>query len=75
MPEERHLPTRDRKSVRLFLCGDVMCGRGIDQVLAHPCSSEIDHAQPLSHLCRLGQRAVTFAMMCPLRRTLLVDVG
>jgi len=24
--------------VRLFLCGDVMSGRGIDQVLAHPCS-------------------------------------
>ena len=41
MPEERHLPARDRKSVRLFLCGDVMCGRGIDQVLAHPCSPEI----------------------------------
>lgn len=24
--------------VRLFLCGDVMTGRGVDQVLAHPCS-------------------------------------
>ena len=23
-------------SVRLFLCGDVMTGRGIDQVLPHP---------------------------------------
>src|SRR5215471_10889779 len=34
MSDERHL-------VRLFLCGDVMCGRGIDQVLAHPCSAEI----------------------------------
>jgi poly-gamma-glutamate synthesis protein (capsule biosynthesis protein) len=31
----------DRRSLRLFLCGDVMCGRGIDQVLAHPCSPEI----------------------------------
>src|ERR1700746_313203 len=41
MPEERHLPARDRRSVRLFLCGDVMCGRGIDQVLAYPCSPEI----------------------------------
>jgi poly-gamma-glutamate capsule biosynthesis protein CapA/YwtB (metallophosphatase superfamily) len=41
MSEEGHLTARDRKSVRLFLCGDVMCGRGIDQVLAHPCSSEI----------------------------------
>jgi poly-gamma-glutamate synthesis protein (capsule biosynthesis protein) len=26
-----------KRSVRLFLCGDVMAGRGIDQVLAHPC--------------------------------------
>src|ERR1700758_1011442 len=41
MPEELHLPGHNRKKVRLFLCGDVMCGRGIDQVLAHPCSSEI----------------------------------
>src|SRR5688572_1807774 len=24
------------KSVRLFLCGDVMLGRGIDQILPHP---------------------------------------
>jgi poly-gamma-glutamate capsule biosynthesis protein CapA/YwtB (metallophosphatase superfamily) len=23
-------------SIRLFLCGDVMTGRGIDQVLPHP---------------------------------------
>src|SRR6202158_5719842 len=41
MPEEKHLPAGHRKSVRVFLCGDVMCGRGIDQVLAHPCSPEI----------------------------------
>ena len=27
--------------MRLFLCGDVMIGRGIDQVLAHPCSPEL----------------------------------
>jgi len=26
-----------RQVVRLFLCGDVMLGRGIDQVLPHPC--------------------------------------
>jgi poly-gamma-glutamate synthesis protein (capsule biosynthesis protein) len=30
-----------RQPLRLFLCGDVMCGRGVDQVLAHPCSPEI----------------------------------
>ncbi|MEZ2146836.1 CapA family protein [Bradyrhizobium sp. DN5] len=41
MSEERQLPAVCRKPVRLFLCGDVMCGRGIDQVLAHPCSPEI----------------------------------
>lgn len=29
--------TQPRQSVRLFLCGDVMTGRGVDQVLAHPC--------------------------------------
>jgi poly-gamma-glutamate capsule biosynthesis protein CapA/YwtB (metallophosphatase superfamily) len=28
---------RPPRPVRLFLCGDVMTGRGIDQVLAHPC--------------------------------------
>jgi poly-gamma-glutamate capsule biosynthesis protein CapA/YwtB (metallophosphatase superfamily) len=26
----------DEKSVTLFLCGDVMTGRGVDQVLPHP---------------------------------------
>ena len=29
------------QSVRLFLCGDVMTGRGIDQVLAHPCDPKL----------------------------------
>ena len=33
--------TRPRRLVRLFLCGDVMTGRGIDQVLAHPCDSKL----------------------------------
>ena len=27
---------REKRSVRLFLCGDVMLGRGIDQILPHP---------------------------------------
>jgi poly-gamma-glutamate capsule biosynthesis protein CapA/YwtB (metallophosphatase superfamily) len=26
-----------REAVRIFLCGDVMTGRGIDQILPHPC--------------------------------------
>ena len=40
MPEDPDLNAH-RRSLRLFLCGDVMCGRGIDQILAHPCSAEI----------------------------------
>lgn len=32
---------RPPRSVKLFLCGDVMTGRGIDQVLAHPCDPEL----------------------------------
>ncbi len=35
---------RVRSSVRLFLCGDVMTGRGIDQVLAHPGDPELREA-------------------------------
>ncbi len=31
----------DRNAVTLFLCGDVMTGRGIDQVLPHPGDSRI----------------------------------
>src|SRR3977135_1521224 len=26
-----------RQVARLFLCGDVMTGRGIDQIMPHPC--------------------------------------
>ena len=29
-------PADQAKLIRLFLCGDVMTGRGIDQVLPHP---------------------------------------
>ena len=59
MPEERHLPARDRKSVRLFLCGDVMCGRGIDQVLAYPCSTEIyeEHVRSAERYVLLAEQA------------------
>ena len=30
-------PPGTLKPITLFMCGDVMLGRGIDQVLAHPC--------------------------------------
>ena len=39
-----HVAQPQRQPVRLFLCGDVMTGRGIDQVLSHPCSSELHEA-------------------------------
>jgi poly-gamma-glutamate synthesis protein (capsule biosynthesis protein) len=28
--------------MKLFLCGDVMTGRGIDQILPAPCDAELD---------------------------------
>ena len=40
MPEERHLPAGMEIGAALSM-RDVMCGRGIDQVLAQPCSPEI----------------------------------
>lgn len=30
-----------QNAIRLFLCGDVMLGRGIDQMLAHPCEPRL----------------------------------
>lgn len=29
------------RNITLFLCGDVMCGRGIDQMLPHPCEPQL----------------------------------
>jgi poly-gamma-glutamate capsule biosynthesis protein CapA/YwtB (metallophosphatase superfamily) len=48
-----------RKSLLLFLCGDVMCGRGIDQVLAQPCSPEIyeEYMQSAEDYVLLAERA------------------
>lgn len=36
VPKVPEFITAKADSLRLFLCGDVMTGRGIDQVLAHP---------------------------------------
>jgi poly-gamma-glutamate capsule biosynthesis protein CapA/YwtB (metallophosphatase superfamily) len=36
-PKAKHRP----EWVRLFLCGDVMTGRGIDQILPHPCDPRL----------------------------------
>jgi poly-gamma-glutamate synthesis protein (capsule biosynthesis protein) len=37
----REATTADADRVTLFLCGDVMTGRGIDQILPHPSSPQI----------------------------------
>jgi len=49
----------DGTSLRLFLCGDVMTGRGIDQILPHPSHPEI-HESYLSSAVQyieVGERA------------------
>lgn len=49
----------NHESMRLFLCGDVMTGRGIDQVLPHPGSSEL-HEPYVHDACdyvQLAERA------------------
>ena len=45
--------------VRLFLCGDVMLGRGIDQVLPRPCSSILheDYVHSALDYVRLAEEA------------------
>jgi poly-gamma-glutamate capsule biosynthesis protein CapA/YwtB (metallophosphatase superfamily) len=45
--------------VRIFLCGDVMTGRGIDQVLPHPCGDELreDHVRSATEYVRLAEDA------------------
>ena len=47
------------RSVRLFLCGDVMTGRGIDQVLAHPCDPTLheDYVASATDYVSLAEQA------------------
>ena len=40
-PGEMKQASRDSNLITLFLCGDVMTGRGIDQVLPHPSNPQI----------------------------------
>ena len=46
-------------TIRIFLCGDVMTGRGIDQILPHPCDPQLheDYATSALHYVRLAERA------------------
>jgi len=45
--------------VRIFLCGDVMTGRGIDQVLPYPCESDLreDYVRSATEYVRLAEAA------------------
>lgn len=47
------------RRMRLFLCGDVMIGRGIDQVLAHPCDPALHEGfvQSAAEYVRLAEEA------------------
>lgn len=58
------------EALRLFLCGDVMTGRGIDQILPHPCNPTlhepgVDDARTYVHLAEQAHgpipRPVDFA--------------
>ena len=48
----------ERQTIRLFLCGDVMTGRGIDQVLAHPCDPHLyeEYVRSATDYVRLAER-------------------
>jgi poly-gamma-glutamate capsule biosynthesis protein CapA/YwtB (metallophosphatase superfamily) len=43
-------PSPENPPTRLFVCGDVMTGRGIDQVMAHPCKPELHESYVQSAL-------------------------
>ena len=48
-----------RMAYRLFLCGDVMTGRGIDQVLPHPCDPALyeDYVESAMDYVQLAEAA------------------
>jgi len=52
-------PAHQKTTLRLFLCGDVMLGRGIDQILPEPCSSELheDYVHSALEYVRLAEAA------------------
>lgn len=48
-----------RQTICLFVCGDVMTGRGVDQILSHPCDPDLyeDYARSAMDYVRLAERA------------------
>lgn len=51
--------SRDAGETSLFLCGDVMTGRGIDQILPHPCDPRLyeDYMTSAAGYAELAERA------------------
>lgn len=49
---------RARQTIRVFVCGDVMTGRGIDQILPHPCNPRLyeDYVQTANGYVRLAEQ-------------------
>ena len=56
---DHNRPAPADAAIRMFLCGDVMLGRGVDQVLPHPCSPELHESYVGSALdyVRLAEHA------------------
>lgn len=52
-------PSEQHGTIRLFLCGDVMLGRGIDQVLQWPCNPTLheDYVSSAHEYVALAERA------------------
>src|SRR5437870_1096103 len=50
--------SRAGQIIRVFLCGDVMTGRGIDQIMLNPCNPRLyeDWAQSAIDYVRLAER-------------------
>lgn len=50
---------KGEREICIFLCGDVMTGRGVDQIMPHPCSPELheDWVSSAKEYLRLAERA------------------
>jgi len=59
MAQASHQSARDAPGITLFLCGDVMTGRGIDQILPHPGDPTLHEGYATSALdyVRLAEQA------------------
>jgi poly-gamma-glutamate capsule biosynthesis protein CapA/YwtB (metallophosphatase superfamily) len=60
MAEQPPTGTAKRRIARIFLCGDLMTGRGIDQVLPDPCDPLIheSYVKSAADYVRLAEEAM-----------------